>query len=130
MMLMSFQHQGPLPTPQMLEDFDRVVPGLARKIVERSELELHHRHKLETSGLDARIADQVANRGERRIGQILAFVLALFFGLAGTFLVVFGYQWAGGAMATTTVVGLVTIFITGRSPDHSKTETKEESDDE
>lgn len=109
-----FQFIGPLPTPGMLEDFDRVVPGLARKIVDRSELELHHRHKVEELALTARIEDRRAARRLSQQGQWMAFVLAVLFSGLGVYLVLNGYPKVGGAMATTTVVALAGVFLTGQ----------------
>jgi len=107
-------HSGPLPTPGMLAEFDRVVPGLARKIVDRSELELGHRHKIEQQALAAKIEDQKTERIYQGRGQWMGFILAILFSGSGVYLVVHGYPKVGGTMATVTVVALVGVFITGQ----------------
>ncbi|MBL4698803.1 MAG: DUF2335 domain-containing protein [Phycisphaerales bacterium] len=98
----------------MLEDFDRVVPGLARKIVDRSEIELKHRHEIEKLALTARIEDRRDARKMSQQGQWMAFVLAVLFSGFGVYLVLNGYPKVGGVMATTTVVALAGVFLTGK----------------
>lgn len=44
-------YQGPIPPPHLLEEFDRVVPGLAGQIVGMAIAEQRHRHRWETKAL-------------------------------------------------------------------------------
>ena len=68
---------GPLPSPPTLQEYDRVVPGLAREIVDQWKAETAHRHETVTS---MRRTDHEAMvkyyEGERR-GQWFA-ILAIF----------------------------------------------------
>lgn len=105
---------GPLPTPAMLEEFDRVLPGLARRIVDRADTELAHRHAIELKALDAQIKDQHDANAERRRGQIFAFVLCFFFLASGIGLTLIGHPKVGGTIATATLVSVVGVFVAGR----------------
>lgn len=105
---------GPLPTPETLEAFDRVLPGLAREIVDRSELEMRHRHKLDSAALSARVEDQRAARTERARGQYMAFAIVIIMVAGGISLTVIGHAVVGAGMMGTTLIGLVSVFITGK----------------
>src|SRR6266699_3874292 len=63
---------GPLPAPETLAEYDRVLPGLARRIVERWEKESDHRQGMERSIVRARISNQ--SRGQI-IGAVLAVIV-------------------------------------------------------
>lgn len=47
----SEQHSfsGPLPAPEDLEKYDRIVPGAAERILKMAEKEMEHRHSNENS---------------------------------------------------------------------------------
>ncbi len=114
----------------MLAEFDRVVPGLARKIVDRSEIDLQHRHQMEMQALTARIHDRKTMYAARRQSQWMAFILAIVFSSFGVYLVVNGHPKTGGTMATVTVVALVGVFLTGQlirpkqsTPEQEETES-------
>jgi len=121
----SLQIQGPLPSPAVLADFDRVLPGLAREIVDRSELEMKHRHEIEGRSLEAKIADRRAERRFRAFGQWMAFTLALSFGGGGVYLTVQGHPGVGGAMVSTTVIAVAGVFVTGKIAETRKTQHQE-----
>lgn len=63
-------HSGPLPSPETLEQYGKVVPGLAEKIVGMAEREQTHRHELEREDLKQ-------DRREASRGQYLGFVTIL-----------------------------------------------------
>jgi uncharacterized membrane protein len=73
--------RGPLPPPDVLEGYDRVLPGLAREIADQWKAETKHRHTT-IDGL--RQTDKEAMhafyKGERR-GQY--FALVIFAGIIG-----------------------------------------------
>lgn len=121
----SVEFQGPLPSPSMLEEFDRVVPGLARKIVDRSELEMQHRHKMEKQALNAQIEDRRAHRNSEGRGQLMAFVIVLIVFGTGIYLILNGYPRIGGTLVTSTVVILAGAFLAGRLPKTQKTNQEE-----
>ena len=109
------QFQGPLPSPGMLESFDRIVPGLARKIVDRSELELQHRHRIEQQALAAKIEDQKAERVYKGRGQWMAFVLCMVLISIGSIAAFTGHGTVASVIFGTTVIGVVTVFVVGRA---------------
>lgn len=67
-------------------------------------------HRMELEKIVVKGDNARANRG-----QWFAMIIAVVFCGAGTWLVNGGHDAAGGAIATGSVVGLVTVFITGAS---------------
>lgn len=97
---------GPIPDPNTLAAFDRIVPGSADRIIARFEKQSDHRMELER---------MVITSGEQRArwGQIFAFILGIT-GLAGSSAAVITGHPLGGALFGGTLVSLVGLFIYGR----------------
>jgi hypothetical protein len=49
-------HRGPLPSPEMLRDYDSVLPGTAKRIIDQWERETSHRQELQRRIVSAFIA--------------------------------------------------------------------------
>lgn len=78
----SASYQGPLPPPEMLGEFERVVPGLGRQIAEMAAKEQSHRHSWERRAL---LNDVFMQSGALALGSILAGVAivgAIFLGMS------------------------------------------------
>ncbi len=80
--------QGPLPPPEILAGYDRVLPGAADRIVGMAEKNQTHRHALEAKVIPAGVASE-------RLGQIFAFLLYLATLASGTYLVSTGKDTVG-----------------------------------
>jgi hypothetical protein len=65
----SASYQGPLPPPEMPGQFDQVVPGLSREIVNMAAKEQSHRHLWERRAL---LNDIFMQSGGLALGWILA----------------------------------------------------------
>lgn len=50
--------EGPLPPPALLEQYDRIVPGLARQITEEAKAEASHLRERDEVALNAAIRDR------------------------------------------------------------------------
>ena len=74
---------GPLPSPEVLSEYDQVLPGLARRIVERWEREGEHRQRLESDIVRARIRLQGR-------GQIIAAAISIIAIVGGLVLILLG----------------------------------------
>ena len=100
---------GPLPAPDILRKYDdiHILPGAAERIIRMAEKEQTNAHE---TGL---LALRETTAGNRR-GQIIGGIVALSaLGTAG-FLGYHGHSVAAGIVGGTTVIGLVTVFVTGR----------------
>lgn len=81
-------YEGPVPPPDILERFDQLVPGTARRMFDLAEQESAHRRKMEERTNDANInAQQTALAIEGRkteaiarsdlLGQVAGVIVAL-----------------------------------------------------
>ena len=112
------EYYGPLPPPQMLEQYERIHPGTAQCIVQRFVDEAKHRQSIERSVVDSGVQRNAATADYARSGQRFAFILGLVGLLGGTTAAMFSPtetgQWVGGIIGGTTLAGLVSAFIVGR----------------
>jgi uncharacterized membrane protein len=100
-------HSGPLPAPEIIAGYEKVLPGTADRIVKMAEKEQDHRHK-------------VINRTQTHVailtflGQLFAFTIGVIGILAGVYLVQKDKSIAGFSVFFTSLAGLVGVFIFGR----------------
>jgi uncharacterized membrane protein len=109
---------GPLPDPDMLAGYERVLPGAAERIFAMAERQAEHRQALERT---------VVVGGHRRAwaGLIAGAVVALAFLVASYRLIQDGHALAGTILGTVDLTALVTVFVLGRASQRSsEDETK------
>lgn len=100
-------YQAPLPPPGMLEAYERILPGAAKRIFDRMERQADHRQWMERTTIQANVAAQ-------RNGQWLGFVIALI-GLCGGFALIWnGSNAIGLAIFIATLASFTTVFIYGK----------------
>ena len=75
-------HQGPLPSPNDLARYEKVMPGLGDTIVSMATSEQAHRHKMETLAVKS-----------FSVGPWLAFVLGMSSLAAAVILLLNGIGW-------------------------------------
>lgn len=110
----TYQQSGPLPDPQTLYRYNEIVPNAAERILKMAEENADHYRKLEQQALSAQITDNAARHRSTRRGQIAGILsVTASFSLAG-YALYLGFPAVAGTICSVTVVGLVTIFITGR----------------
>ncbi len=95
---------GPLPPPETLEDYNRVVPGLAERIISMTERQQEHRMTLEKTVVGSQ--QKQSNRG-----QLFAFILTILLISCGFFLSYTGHTAAGVTIFSTTIIGVAATFI-------------------
>jgi uncharacterized membrane protein len=110
------QYRGPIPHPRTLKEFDQIVPGSARDLIDdfkawgalnRTLLERQAQGELQQDAADRALAFR---------GQVIAVVLVMVFGLPGIVRIFMG-DAVGGALllAPALLGGLARLFIAGRS---------------
>ncbi|NLF08136.1 MAG: DUF2335 domain-containing protein [Pirellulaceae bacterium] len=97
---------GPLPPPQVLQQYNDIIPGLADRIVAQAERQTDHRIQLESKVVQSDIHKSWA-------GLICGFALSIFLVFGGITCILQGHDWAGAAIITTSLAGLAGTFIYG-----------------
>lgn len=98
--------RGPLPPPELLRQYNEIVPGSAKQILEGAAAQATHRQSLERTTVEgaAKRADRGLNLG------FVSFVLLL---AAALVCVLTGHDTAGIAFIGIDVAGLVGSFVFG-----------------
>lgn len=94
---------GPIPQPEVLRDYEQVIPGLAERIVRWSEDEASHRRTMERSLVQLSWG-----------GLWSAFLLALTTILGGMLLSWYGRSTVGVIGVVGALAGLVVVFLVGQ----------------
>jgi uncharacterized membrane protein len=104
----SRSYSGALPPPEMLKQFEEILPGLAERIVCRMEKQSEHRMSLESKVVSAQLS-------ESKRGQWLGFIIAILFLGASIWLAHEGHIEVASILGGTTIIGLVTVFVIGKN---------------
>ena len=102
---------GPLPDPDDLRQYDRIVPGGADRIMRMAEREQAHRHALETKHLGVVEAVSTNDYKSTRRGQNYGLIVCAFVLVTGIVFMLSGFPKTGAAIIMADLVGLVTVFI-------------------
>ncbi|MGK7958482.1 MAG: DUF2335 domain-containing protein [Crocosphaera sp.] len=110
---------GPIPPPEIIAEYETILPGSADRILSMTEKQVEHRMKLESK--------IVTTDGIRSyLGLGAGFIIAIV-GLSGSiYLGINGKNWASGIMSAGTLTGLVTVFVTGEKRRNLETEEDKE----
>lgn len=113
--------QGPIPPPDLLGSYEKVLPGLAERIVAMAERESDHRRTMEKEAqrfeLEANNKLVASYIQETHRGQIFAFLISTTAIAAGAVVAWTGAEVAGAVISSTGLIGIVTTFIQGRRKD-------------
>jgi uncharacterized membrane protein len=99
-------YKGPLPSPSLLKEFDSVVPGCAERIIRMAEEQSNHRQFLEKTVI-------VGDSKRANHGLWVGGAIAVLFLVGAVFLIHEGHDWAGVALGSVDLVGIVGAFIYG-----------------
>ena len=105
---------APIPPSTEMKGYEEAFSGSADRILSMAENEQAHSHDIERLSLMAEIEDLKRARGERRLGQIFAFMITIILGGCGTAAILNGQPFAGSVLGASGVTGVVSVFITGR----------------
>jgi uncharacterized membrane protein len=99
---------GPLPPPDLLREYEAIVPGAAGRIFDMAQRQQEHRITLESTAIPAR--EKRANRG-----QWLAFIITVGGLGVAAFAVYEGQQYTAIAMGAFPLAILAGLFINANS---------------
>lgn len=118
-MTQSFSFSGPLPPPQLLGQYNDVIPNGAERLMKMAEVQQNHRQELEKAVINGNV------KAESR-GQWMGLVVSVAVIGAGTYLAAIGRQITGGILVGVDVVALASVFVFGKHKQQKELETKRE----
>lgn len=110
-------HSGPLPDPETLSAYAKLIPNGADRVMSLVERQTAHRHQRESA--DARQAVR---------GHWMAYTLAVALSGAGVYLGLRGHDWLAAALFTTTVGAVIAALVVDKNPRGQKPAKIESSD--
>lgn len=113
------QYQGPIPPPEMLRGYDRVVRGAANRIIVLFEKQTNHRISVEDR--ESRTESILAV-----FGLIFAFIIAMS-GLVGSFVLLFMEKRAEGLTVFLSTLGAIVGAFIYKGKAEKKQTTKEDN---
>ena len=102
---------GPLPHPEILAQYEEVLPGAAERIFTNAESQSAHRRKVEMTLVTTATSSVKHESNRAYLGLASGTIVAIILILCGAFLVYNGHDWGGTTLVVATIVGLVGIFV-------------------
>jgi uncharacterized membrane protein len=118
----SVSFEGPIPPPNLLREYDAIVPGAAERILAMAENEGRHRHALESNAIQANINAQekqlqinelqvTSTFKSDRLGQWLGFLISGGCVAGSIFLAIGGHTEIAAALAIIPSAAIVKAFM-------------------
>ncbi len=95
---------GPIPPPEMLEAYNKVIPNLAERLIVAFEEQAKHRQLLEKSVV-------LGGTVRSNRGLVFGFILGLVALVGSMFLIYIGRDISGLTIFVTALVSLVGVFV-------------------
>jgi uncharacterized membrane protein len=102
----NFTASGQLPSPEILQKYNSVIPGLADRLVSQAEKQTTHRIALERKLLNSNICKSF-------LGLVFGFLISSLGVGGGLYLTFVGFNVIGIVFSSATLVSLVMSFIYG-----------------
>lgn len=103
------QFSGPLPPPEVMDRYNQIIPGAAERILAMAEQDAIHQREIENAAITFK-AEEVKR------GQQYGFGIGVFAFTTCIVAILLGLEKAAIVIGGTTVIGLVSVFVTGRFP--------------
>jgi uncharacterized membrane protein len=111
------QYSGPLPPPQVLQQYDNIIPNGAERIMAMAEAQSAHRRGLEKDAL-------ATDSRNSLLGICFAFIIGMTTVITGGIIISRGHAWPGTFLGSAGLVGLVSAFIYGTKQRRAEREAK------
>lgn len=98
---------GPLPPPDVIKNYDQILPGSAERIFAMAEKEQAFRHSAQNKATDGAI-----NKDRR--GQWMGFTITLIILVIASVFAWRGNTVFAGTLIGLDLIGLATVFVVGR----------------
>ena len=106
---------GPLPPPETLEKYEKMIPGAAERILAMAEKQSDHRQQLEKTVITSDTLNS-------RRGLCFALTMGILSLILSTFLVYNGYTVGGTILGGSYLVSVISSFIYGSQQRRSERE--------
>ena len=113
----AISYHSPIPPPEILKNYDMVVPGAADRILLMAERQSAHRQDLEKRVIISDIKDA-------RLGLWLGFLIGMAAIIGGVASGLLGKEITGAFIGGTGVIGLTSVFVYGSVTRRKERETK------
>ena len=110
-------HSGPLPAPQILLQYNQIVPGAADRIIAMAEQQARHRQNLEQIVVKSGTRDSL-------VGLIFGLVIGLATEAGAVLCILNGHQSGGVTLGISGLAGLVGVFVYGSRQRRQEREMK------
>jgi len=100
-------YSGPIPPPNFLVEYERMVPGIAKRLLNEPHLEAEHRRTLEKMMAEKQF--KLANRGQK-----MAFALASLCVIGAFGTIFFGYSFEGLGALLVSIAVFAGIFYSAK----------------
>jgi uncharacterized membrane protein len=124
----SQQFKGPLPHPEILAQYDHIVPGCAKSIIESFIAEGDHRRECQKREVAMHEDWARADVALQRRGQILGFILAVIGIGGGLGVAAFGAPVSGTIVSGASLAAIVIAFLRQKRTEKEEPEAIEKSD--
>ncbi len=108
------QYTGPFPAPEILRDYEDVLPGAAERLFKLVESEQEHRHQMQRIQIDAQVQDQQDIRKIEKRGQTFGFLIAAIVMGAVTVTALNDKQITATVLGVGGLTSLVSVFVIGK----------------
>lgn len=108
------QYTGPFPAPEILSDYEEVLPGAAERLFKLVESEQEHRHQMQKAQIEAQIQDQKDIREIEKRGQIFGLVIAAIVMGVVTVTALNDKQFTASVLGVGGLTSLVSVFVLGK----------------
>lgn len=109
-------HRGPLPPPDMLREYQALIPDCPERFMKTFENQVKHRMKLEVLEMEGNMKLCEEDRTIIRRGQDRAFLIAIVFAISSLIALLNGQTIGGSVLGGGTLAALTITFL-GRKPD-------------
>ena len=98
---------GPIPSPEEIGEYERILPGSADRLIKMAEKEQSHRHQIESRGQTHRV-------GITFVGQLFAFLIGITGIAGGVYLVKSDKPITGFGVFFTSLATIMGVFFYSR----------------
>lgn len=109
---------GMLPPPEVLKQYEEIVPGVASRILNAVEQEQRHRQdrerealEQETLALETAQESQVRGARWRFINFLVIYALSVVGIAGGIYIMLVGHQWWGLVLCLAYIAAMLTTFV-------------------